>query len=91
MPKKNQTNGSKLLKTYLAILAALNLTACAQIGNMYDRNDPCQTSQALGRPAGYTAPNWCGSSGGRQTIYNNQGIPQGYIKRQTVESDDLGV
>jgi hypothetical protein len=80
------------MKTIIALLVALNLTACATppqwLANSYDRNDPCQTgagSEAerarLNRPQGYSAPNWCGASANRIYIYNNNSIRQGYISK----------
>jgi len=71
------------MKSTLAIIA-LVLTGCATppawLADHYDRNDPCQARAELGRPEGYTRPDWCGSASGRRYIYNTQNQRVGYIK-----------
>lgn len=64
----------------LLVLMAINLTACSSIAKFYDRTDPCQTGEHLGRPKNYQAPNYCGAGAGKTYIYSNQGARIGYIK-----------
>ena len=69
---------------YTLLLILVAVTGCAAppawLANHYDRNDPCQARAELGRPAGYTRPEWCGSALGRTYIYNAQNQRVGYIK-----------
>jgi hypothetical protein len=67
------------MKLLLIPLVSL-LTACGSIANFYDRTDPCQTGEHLGRPKNYEPPNYCGAGAGKAYIYNNQGSRIGYIK-----------
>jgi hypothetical protein len=69
-----------MLKCLLALLLLSNLTACGSIANFYDRTDPCQTGEHLGRPKNYEPPNYCGAGAGKAYIYTNTGARVGYIK-----------
>ena len=64
----------------LILLVAVALTGCAGnppkfLAEFYDRQDPCQL-----RNNGGNFPDFCGASGGRKYIYNNQGRQVGYTK-----------
>ena len=69
-----------MLKYCLVFVAVTNLTACGSIANYYDRTDPCQTGEHLGRPKNYQPPNYCGAGAGKAYIYNNTGARVGFIK-----------
>ena len=64
----------------VALTLVLALSGCSTIANYYDRTDPCQTGEHLGRPKNYEPPNYCGAGAGKTMIYNNQGSRIGYIK-----------
>ena len=72
----------------LILFVAVTLTGCAGnppkfLADFYDAQDPCQLQNIRGTTLDQKVqnmPSWCGSSGKRTYIYNNQGARLGYIK-----------
>ncbi len=71
----------------LILSAAVLLTGCAAPFEMYahylNTQDPCQLQNIQGSSLDQKVanmPKFCGASAGRTYIYNNRGLPVGYIK-----------
>jgi hypothetical protein len=72
----------------LILFVAVTVTGCAGnppkfLADFYDGQDPCQLQNIRGATLDQKVanmPKFCGSSGNRKYIYDNQGARVGYTK-----------